>query len=175
MFANEAFSIVDRFNGGFLKGSRTSDNIFVLQGLLQRQLCVGKPIFICFVDFSKAFDLVNWHILFFKLIKSGFHGRFIDTLRSLYKKTNFRVKIGGKLSSLIKDELEVNQGGNTSPTVFRKYHADLGEYLSKHVGISVSDNMIASGWADDLVLLSDTAAGLQTQLQWHSSWKGRQI
>ena len=52
-----------------------------------------------------------------------------------------------------------------SPTLFRKYLADLGEYLSKHVGICVSDNIIAHLlWADDLVLLSDTAAGLQTQL-----------
>ena len=165
MFTNDAFSIVDRFNGGFLKGSRTSDNIFVLQGLVQRQLCLGKPLFICFVGFSKAFDLVNRHILFFKLIKSGFHARVFDTLRSLYKKTNFRVKIGGKLCSLIKDEHGVNQGGNASPTLFRKYLADLGEYLSEHVGICVSDNIIAHLlWADDLVLLSDTAAGLQTQL-----------
>ena len=78
---------------------------------------------------------------------------------------NFRVKVGGKLSSLIKDELGVNQGGNASPTLFRKYLADLREYLSKHVGICVSDNTIAHLlWADDLVLLSDTAAGLQTQL-----------
>ena len=61
---------------------------------------------------------VNRHILFFKLIKSRFHGRVIDTLRSLYKKTNFMVKIGGKLSSLIKDERGVNQGGNASPTIY---------------------------------------------------------
>ena len=47
----------------------------------------------------------------------------------------------------------------------RQYIADLGEYLSKHVGICVSDNIIAHLlWADDLVPLSDTAAGLQTQL-----------
>ena len=153
---------MDRFNGRFITGSRTSNNIFLLHSLVQRQLCLGKPLFICFVDVSKAFDLVNRHILFFKLIKSGFLGRVIDTLRSIYKKTNFRVKTGGKLSSLIKDELGVNQGGNASPTLFRKYLVDLGEYLSKHSAFA--SLTISSLWADDLVLLSYTVAGLQTQL-----------
>ena len=83
-FVSTAYDTADRFNGGFTQGSRTIDNIFILQGLIERQNILGKPIFMCMVDFSKAFDLVNRNILFFKLIKSGFHGKVIDTLRSLY-------------------------------------------------------------------------------------------
>ena len=30
IFVNEAFGILGKFNGGFLKGSRTADNIFIL-------------------------------------------------------------------------------------------------------------------------------------------------
>ena len=75
------------------------------------------------------------------------------------------MKIGGKLSSSIKYELGVNQGRNASPTLFWKYLADPGQYLSKHVVICVSDNIIAHLlWADDMFILSDTAANLQTQL-----------
>ena len=43
---------------------------------------------------SEAFDLVNRHILFYKLMKQGYHGRVIDTLRSLYRKT-YLVSTGG--------------------------------------------------------------------------------
>ena len=147
MFANDAFSIVDRFKGGFLKGSRTSDDIFILHGLVQRQLCLGKPLFICFVDFSKAFDLVNRHNLFFKLIKSGFHGRVFDTLRSLYKKTNFRVQIGGKLNSLIKDELGVNQARhyleNTQKNVV--YHPFAIKYRVSSLSQSISTYHVVWG------------------------------
>ena len=82
-FINDTFKTTDLFNGGFLAGSRTADNIFILQGLVERQLTLGKPLYICMVDFSKAFDLVNRNILFFKLIKAGFHGKVIDTLHSL--------------------------------------------------------------------------------------------
>ena len=64
-FINDAFETTDLFNGGFLEGSKTADNIFILQGLVERQLALGKPLYICMVDFSKAFDLVNRNIYYF--------------------------------------------------------------------------------------------------------------
>jgi len=165
IFVGDAFEETDEFNGGFLKGSRTTDNIFILQGLINKQMFLGKPLFLCMVDFSKAFDLINRHILFYKLTKHGYHGRIIDTLRSLYRKTLFRVKCNGMLSSPVLDQLGVNQGGNASPTLFRAYVADIGEYLEKHTGLCVSDTIMAHLlWADDLVLISDSEQGIQKQL-----------
>ena len=64
IFANEAMGLIDKYNGGFINGSRTFDNIFILLGAIQRQLIIGEALYVCFVDFSKAFDLVNRHILF---------------------------------------------------------------------------------------------------------------
>ena len=70
------------------------------------------------------------------------------------------------LSPPILDQLGVNQGGNASPTLFRTYLADLGEYLTKHVGLCISDTIVAHLlWADDLVLISDSEQGLQKQLK----------
>ena len=54
-FAKEAFDKTDTFNGGFLPGCRTADNIFILQGLVQRQLCIGSSLVVCFVDFFQSF------------------------------------------------------------------------------------------------------------------------
>ena len=117
------------------------------------------------VDFSKAFDLVNRNILFFKLIKAGFHGKKIDTLHILYRKTVFRVKCKGLLSPPIRDNYGVNQGGNASPMLSRQYMADLGDYLIKHCGLCITDDIIVHLlWADDLVLISDSENGLQKQL-----------
>ena len=97
-FVSAAYNTGDKYNGGFTKGSRTSDILFILQGLVERQMIIGKPLYLCMVDFSKAFDLVNRNILFFKLINAGVHGKVIDTLRNLYRKTYFRVKYHGLLS-----------------------------------------------------------------------------
>ena len=61
-FVNETFRKIDENDGGCLQGRRTADNIFILQCLVQRQIIMGKSLVICFVDFSKAFDLVNRNI-----------------------------------------------------------------------------------------------------------------
>ena len=68
-FINETFQVYDKFNNGFISGSRTSDNhLFILNGLIEKQLLMGKKVDACFIDFSKAFDLINSTILFYKLI-----------------------------------------------------------------------------------------------------------
>ena len=53
-YVSEAFGKKDWYNGGFLKGSRTSNNIFILNGLVERQLSLGQPLIVCYVDFSQA-------------------------------------------------------------------------------------------------------------------------
>ena len=164
-FVTTAYDSGDRFNGVFTKGRMTSDNIFILQGLIERQMTLGQPLYLCMVDFSKAFDLVNRNILFFKLIKSGIHGKVVDALRSLYRKTYFRLNHHGLLSPPTRDTHGVNQGGNTSPTLFRHYMSDLGEFLHQKCSLCISSDIIAHLlWADDLVLVSDSKTGLQKQL-----------
>ena len=164
-FPNESMGKVDRSNGGVIGGSRTSDNIFILQGLVQRQMMIGESLFVCFIDFSKAFDLVSRHILFYKIMKGGWTGRVIDTLRSLYSKTHYRVKRGGKLSPMIPSLTGVNQGGAASGILFRKYLQDLDEYLKKDAGVCIGETLVAHLlWADDLVLFSNTKKGIQKQL-----------
>ena len=114
-FVNGAFDKADRHNGSFARGNRTNDNIFILLGLIQRQLSLGPPLVVIFVDFTEAFDLVNRNILLYKLMENVFFGRVLDTLRNLYSKTHFRVKHKGEVSSPIKENVCVNQGGNCSP------------------------------------------------------------
>ena len=164
-FTNEAYIKIDRYNGGFLPGSRTSDNMFILQGLIPRQLCIGNNLIVCFVDFSKAFDLINRHILFYRIMKGSWHGPVIDTLRNLYDNISFCVKSNCCVSSKIFSNLGVNQGGVASGPLFRKYIADLDSYLSLEYGVCIGDEIVAHLlWADDLILFSDTCHGLQKQL-----------
>ena len=164
-FANDAFCKVDQNNGGFIEGRRTSDNLFIINGLAQRQMLLNKHLILCFVDFSKAFDMVNRSVLFYKIMKCGWNGKVIDTLRSLYTKTKFRVKHQGWLSHLVDNVLGVNQDGVASGFLFRKYMSDLGTFLDSEYGICVGEKITAHIlWADDLVLISDSEKGMQRQL-----------
>ena len=118
------------------------------------------------VDFRKAFNFVNHSILFCKLIKSGFVGRAINLLRDMYSKIKARIKVGNRLFQWIYDECGTNQGGPMSPTMFRKMLHDLRTFLTVHCGIVLNDEEILVHilWADDLILMSDSAKGLQNQL-----------
>ena len=164
-FVNEAFCKVDEHNGGIFNGRRTSDNLFIIAGLAQRQLLLGKKFYLCFIDFSKAFDLINRNILFYKIMRSGWKGKVIETLNSLYQKTNFRIKHQGLLSFSMCDIMGVNQGGVASGLLFRKYMADLNAFLNTEFGVCIGEMIIAHIlWADDLILMSDTPEGLQHQV-----------
>ena len=164
-FVNESFNLVDQNNGGFLQGSSTIDNMLILLGSIQSQLAKRSNLFVCFVDFSRAFDLINRGILFYKLIKSGFHGRVVDTLRNMYTKTKARVKVGAKLSPFICNEMGVNQVGILSPFLFRKYLNDMKDYFNEEDGIKIESKFLMYLlWADDMILMSETANGLQRQI-----------
>ena len=69
LFVCEAYGLINEYNGGFLEGSMTADNVFILNALIQRHFIKGENLIVCFVDFSRAFDLINRHILFYKLSK----------------------------------------------------------------------------------------------------------
>ena len=127
---------------------------------------MGKQLCICYVDFPMAFDLVHRHELFYKLIKQGWSGRVIDTMRHFYSKHYFGLKLNGRISPPIPNHIGVNKEGNVSGLLFRKYlSSDLDEYLYKEVGICVEDtNILHLVWADDLILGSDSSDGLRRQL-----------
>ena len=91
----------------------------------------------------------------------GWKGRVIDTLRSLCDKIQFRVKRHDKLSPIIQSQTGVNQGGISSGLMFRKYMADLGDYLNIVISDEIPVHLL---WADDLIIFSDTTEGLQSLL-----------
>ena len=165
-FIDKAFNRTDKYNGGFAKDSQTSDNIFILNTLIKRQLLLNKGAIIIWVDFAQAFDIMNRAITFYKIIRSGLHGRVINTLRNLYTKTVFRVKHEGKLSEKIQQFVGVNQGGNASPTVFKKYLGDMMDYLKEHTGVVLSEDeiLVYLLWADDLITFSTNVQDAQKQL-----------
>ena len=166
IFVNEAFGKNDAYNGGFLKGSRTQDNIFILSSCRNKLLNMGKGLFVAFVDFKKAFSYVNHNILFYKIFKTGFKGRVIKVLRNMYTKIKAVVKVNNILYKWIEDLCGTNQGGPVSPDIFRFMLNDLKEFLESEYGVVIDENEILLHllWADDLVLLADTPGGLQKQL-----------
>ena len=155
----------DTFQAGLCTDSRTIDNIFILMSVIEKQKFVGKPLFLCFVDFTKAFDFINRDALYYKLKLRGINGNYLDVIKNMFKKAKNRVRWQGQLTDNINSVFGVLQGGIISPKLFNEYISDIGTYLSKESGIYLDELLLYYLlYADDLVLFADSENGLQTQL-----------
>ena len=73
--------------------------------------------------------------------------------------------MNGHYSDKIYENIGVNQGGNASPILFRKYLQDLITYMDRYTGININDETIIHRlWADDLFFISTNASHAQIQL-----------
>ena len=54
---------------GFRKSRRATDCIFIVNTLIERTSCKKSTLFMCYVDFRKAFDSVDHYCLWKKLVQ----------------------------------------------------------------------------------------------------------
>ncbi|PZC84076.1 hypothetical protein B5X24_HaOG205798 [Helicoverpa armigera] len=70
---------------GFVKGRGTREQILTVRQIREKSREFNKPVYICFVDFSKAFDSVKWPKLWETLAAMGVPKHLIHLLRRLYE------------------------------------------------------------------------------------------
>ena len=154
---------------GFQKKARTTDHLFIIKTLMDKYINKEKAsIYACFVDFRKAFDSI-WHNgLFLKLLENGVKGKFYNVIKSLYLNSESCIKLwNGRRSDFFYCASGVKQGEPLSPTLFNLYINDLSKILDSKSADSPTLNTITIShlmYADDLVLLSLSAKGLQNSL-----------
>ena len=154
---------------GFLAGCRTSDALLILHNIVD-YYCRKKEqyVFGCFVDFQKAFDSIPRRILFQKLLDHNINGKFYDCLVNMYCKDIACVKISDSMTPSFSTNQGVKQGCILSPTLFNIFLADLQgishNELCEPVQISENLKLGCLIWADDLLLLSKSEAGLKKML-----------
>ena len=158
---------------GFKKDHRTEDNLFLLKNIHEKYVTkLNKKVYVAFVDFSKFFDKINRHIMLYKLLKYGLTGNIYSTIKSVYEKTTFCIKVGDKLSPPFDASNGLKQGCCMSPILSNIFQNDLHEIFGRECDpISIGSVVLNSiSWADDLVLLSTSKEGLQKCLNKLSSY-----
>lgn len=151
---------------GFRAGLSTETAILALKHTVRYYTNRNTPVYAAFLDLSKAFDLVNYNILWAKLRKKGIPDELVNVLEYWYDNQINQVRWSGALSGGYGLECGVRQGGLTSPALFSLYINQLIEELSSTgVGCSI-DGMIVNSisYADDMVLLSPSIDALRRLL-----------
>jgi retron-type reverse transcriptase len=164
---------------GFRKGARTSDHILVLKSLIDKYINrAGKSyLYVCFIDFSAAFDTVWRNALLYKLIHIGIGGNFLRVIRDMYSSVSFAIKYDNKLTDSFETTVGVKQGCVLSPIFFNIYLSDLPSIFDSNCDPVTLNNTSLSClmYADDLIILSESAKGLKCALdklyQYCMKWK----
>lgn len=151
---------------GFRPGLSTESAILGLKWAVRYYADRDTPIYACFLDLSKAFDLVSYNILWSKLEKAGVPSGLVNILRYWYGGQINQVRWAGALSEPYRLECGVRQGGLASPLLFNLYINELIEVLSgERVGCYIDGVCFNNiSYADDMVLLSASVCGLRKLL-----------
>src|SRR6476619_3122046 len=89
----KARDFIGRNQFGFRKGCGTRDAIRVMRMICERRLEFGNNVYICFVDFEKAFDRVNWEKMMKVLQSIGIDWRDRRMISDLYMNQEAVVRI----------------------------------------------------------------------------------
>ena len=170
-YSEEKGCIVNEQNG-FREGRCCLDHILTLHNLPKIRKENNDQTFCAFIDFKKAFDLVDRDYMLYKLRKIGLSGKFYHAIKALYKASKSSVQINNVVSKWFDVTNEVRQGDSFSPTLFSIYLNDLvTEMNDLNAGVAVADICITLLlYADDIVLLAPNEEKLQSMLNVVDKW-----
>jgi hypothetical protein len=163
----ESQNVITDAQFGFKSKYSTVDAIFAMHSFIQKQLNEKKKLYCCFVDFQKCFDTISRNALWFKLLKHNINGKLIKVIRSMYDDIQLCVKHANNVSDFFSCKTGLLQGEINSPILYSLFMNDVELFLQDQwrSGFTFEELMIfLVCFADDSVLLSETAEGLQNLL-----------
>ena len=126
----EEFNILKVNRIAYRKSYRTSDHVFTLHAVIENTFASKKTLYLCFVDFKKAFDSVDFKNLIDTLLSYGINGKVLDVIYSLYAKVKSCVRGQNSLTYLFSCHCGVMQGCLLSPLLFTLFLNDLDSKIN---------------------------------------------
>ncbi|GFO03036.1 endonuclease-reverse transcriptase [Plakobranchus ocellatus] len=103
---------------GFVEGKGTTNALYILRTLIERALEVQKDVYLCFIDYTKAFDRVRHDEIITQLVKLKTDGKDLRVIKNMYWEQTAAMRVGNDISSYQKIKRRVRQGCVLSPDLF---------------------------------------------------------
>ena len=129
-------------------------------GSLKKQESSRKNIYLCFIDYAKAFDCVDHNKLWKILREMGIPDHLTCLLRNLYADQEATVRTGHGTTDWFQIGKGVHQGCILSPRIFNLY----AEYIIRNAGLEETQagikiarrNINNPRYADDTTLMAES-------------------
>ena len=153
---------------GFRKGRGTRDEIANIHCIIEKEKEFQKNIYVCFIDYAKAFDCVDHSKLRKILQEMGITDHLTCLLRNLYVGQEATVRTRHGTIDWFQIGKGVCQGYISSPCLFNLY----AEYIMQNsrldetqAGIKIAGRNISNlRYADDATLMAESEEELKSLL-----------
>jgi hypothetical protein len=141
-----AKKLIHPTQSAFMKGRNIMSGVLALHEILH-ETQIRKECGVIFkIDFEKAYDKVNWDLLFTCLKARGFNETWCGWIKQVVQGGTVSVKINNKIGPYIKSYKGVRQGDPLSPILFN-FVADC---LTRMI-LQVQDSGLIVGLADHII------------------------
>ena len=106
----QVIDFISKIKFGFNKGIGTREAIGIMRMPCEKVLYHGQEVFICFVDYEKALDRVNWIKLMDTLKQLGVDWRDRRLIWELYTKQQAVVRVANEYTNTCSIDRGVRQG-----------------------------------------------------------------
>ncbi|KAJ8868049.1 hypothetical protein PR048_031858 [Dryococelus australis] len=149
----------------FIYKDGLAENITLLAEVLHASTSRGKPLYAAVLDVRKAFDTVSHAPLMEVLRARGLPHNILRHIWQLYMVGKTTIQLPGKICQGVPVKQGVQQGDPLSPILFNIVMDEALSDQDAFVGFELGGEVVSRlAFADDVVLLAGSRAGLQTNL-----------
>lgn len=124
-------NIINSRQFGFQRNKSTTQLLRLFTDEINKYLNNKNHVLAVFIDFSKAFDVLNFNMLFNKLIKCGIQGPLLELIKNYHCNRYTTVKVTNLNGNLMPTDSGTAQGSILGPIEYLLYVNDMSNLITK--------------------------------------------
>ena len=157
------------FQAGGQQGKSTADHINILKSLINHSKLSRKPIYIIFLDVTKAYDKAWLNAILYVLHKNGLNGKNWRIVKHLNENLTAKIKTQYGMTRTIKMKDSIRQGGVLSVIEYANLIDEIAKQLqTEKIGeVKIWDTQTTGCllWMDDVALIHQDLEELKAMVE----------